>query len=251
MRQVFPESRDVDDELSIYDDLVFPDPPNDRPFIIMNMVTSADGKAQIGSRAAGLGSEVDRGLMLRIRALADAVIQGAGTARQERIYRKLPQELKDQRQRRGQEPEPLMAIVSQSLDIPTDSALFRKPARRPVVFCAETSPAERIGQLQTMSTVVISGQCRPAVGKIVHALRRDFGVRYLLCEGGPTLNRTFFEAGLVDEFFLTFAPKVVAGDAKTAVEGQPLASGEQPKLQLMTIFERDSELFLRYRVLGR
>ena len=251
MRQVFPESRDVDDELSVYDRLAFPHPPRNRPFVLMNMVTSADGKAQIGTRAAGLGSELDRGLMLRIRALADAVIQGAGTARQERIYRKLPQELKDQRKRRGQEPEPLMAIVSQSLDIPIDSAVFRKRLPRPVVFCAETSPAERARKLREVSNVVVSGETRPEVENIVRALRRDFGVRHLLCEGGPTLNRSFFDAGLVDEFFLTFAPKVVAGDAKTAVEGPPFAPGEHAKLHLLSIFEQDSELFLRYRVHGR
>ena len=251
MRQVFPESRDVDDGLSIYDGLAFPDPPGDRPYMFINMVTSADGKAQIGTRAAGLGSELDRGLMLRIRGLADAVIHGAGTARQERIYRKLPQELKDRRLQRGQEPEPLMAIVSKSLDLPTDSAVFRRTAPRPVVFCAETSPAERVRQLQEVSNVVVSGPLQPDVGNIVRALKRDFGVRYLLCEGGPTLNRSFFGAGLVDEFFLTFAPKVVAGDAKTAVEGQPFAPGAHAKLRLLSIFEEDSELFLRYRVLGR
>lgn len=250
MRQVFPESRDIDNELSIYDGLAFPDPPDDRPYVFMNMVTSADGKAQIGSRAAGLGSELDRGLMLRLRTLADAVIQGAGTARHERIYRKLPSELKDQRLRRGQEPEPLMAIVSGSLDLHLDSAVFRRQSPRPVVFCAETSPAERVRQLREVSKVVVSGQRRPEVRDIVRALRLEFGVRYLLCEGGPTLNRTFFDAGVVDELFLTFAPKVVAGEAKTAVEGQPFAPEEQPKLQLLSIYEKDSELFLRYRVVG-
>ncbi len=51
MRQLFPESRDIEDELSIYDGLAFPAPPDDRPYIFINMVTSADGKAQ--NRVAG------------------------------------------------------------------------------------------------------------------------------------------------------------------------------------------------------
>src|SRR5205823_5733832 len=37
-------------------------------------------------------------------------------------------------------------------------------------------------------------------------LRRDFGIRYLLCEGGPTLYGTMARAGLIDEKFLTISP---------------------------------------------
>ena len=143
-----------------------------------------------------------------------------------------------------------MAIMSGSLDLPLDSAVFRLQSPGPVVFCADRSPAEQVRRLQQVSNVVVSGQLRPNVGDVVQALRRDFGVRHLLCEGGPTLNRTFFDAGLVDELFLTFAPKVVAGEAKTVVEGQQFSPGEQPNLQLLTIYEKDSELFLRYRVVG-
>ena len=39
---------------------------------------------------------------------------------------------------------------------------------------------------------------------------RARGVRAVLCEGGPTLNRVLLAAGLVDELFLTLEPLVTA-----------------------------------------
>jgi riboflavin biosynthesis pyrimidine reductase len=43
----------------------------------------------------------------------------------------------------------------------------------------------------------------PAAMKI---LRQEFGIRYLLCEGGPVVYGLMLRAGLIDEKFLTVAP---------------------------------------------
>jgi riboflavin biosynthesis pyrimidine reductase len=37
-------------------------------------------------------------------------------------------------------------------------------------------------------------------------LRRQFGIRYLLCEGGPALYSNLLELDLIDEKFLTVSP---------------------------------------------
>lgn len=78
-------------------------------------------------------------------------------------------------------------------------------------------------------------------------VQREQGVRALLCEGGPTLHRSLQELGLVDELFLTIAPKL-AGD------GSPnLLSVALPgivDLDLVWLLEDEGELFARYRVLS-
>jgi riboflavin biosynthesis pyrimidine reductase len=75
-------------------------------------------------------------------------------------------------------------------------------------------------------------------------LRREHGVRALLSEGGPGLHGELQAAGLVDELFLTIAPKLVGGAAPRIVEGDlPGVSG----LELAWLLEQDGELFARYR----
>src|SRR5918998_1150655 len=51
----------------------------------------------------------------------------------------------------------------------------------------------------------------------------DRGVRALLCEGGPTLNRALLAQGLVDELFLTLSPQLTGEPgAPRIVEGEGL-----------------------------
>ena len=73
------------------------------------------------------------------------------------------------------------------------------------------------------------------------------GARRILCEGGPTLNAALFAAGLIDDVFLTIAPKVVGGhDPLTIVKGDQFA--DTIHLELGSLVELEGELFLRYRV---
>ena len=73
------------------------------------------------------------------------------------------------------------------------------------------------------------------------------GVRALLCEGGPTLNRALLGAGLVDELFLTLSPLLVGNnDAPRIVEGEDLRA--PARLQLEWVLHHDDELYLRYAV---
>src|SRR5206468_3659985 len=111
----------------------FPEPPPDRPHVYVNMVSSVDGRAQVDGRAAGLGSPVDQALMLRLRALADCVLNGAGTVNAEQVYRPLAPELIAKRRARGQAEEPLWAVITGSGEIRPDSTLFAKPPPRPIV----------------------------------------------------------------------------------------------------------------------
>jgi riboflavin biosynthesis pyrimidine reductase len=77
--------------------------------------------------------------------------------------------------------------------------------------------------------------------------QRDNGVRALLCEGGPTLHRSLQELGLVDELFLTIAPKL-AGDGSPNLLNGGLSTIAD--LELVWLLEQDGELFARYRRLS-
>jgi riboflavin biosynthesis pyrimidine reductase len=84
---------------------------------------------------------------------------------------------------------------------------------------------------------------------LLERLRSEYGVRSVLCEGGPTLNASLLPYGLVDELFLTISPSLAGGaDALTIVAGAPLP--ELAELELVWALEEGSELYLRYRIRG-
>jgi 5-amino-6-(5-phosphoribosylamino)uracil reductase len=190
--------------------------PEDRPFIALNMVASADGKATLAGKTAPMSAAADRELFHHLRTQADGILVGAGTVRIERYgtVTKTP-ELQAKREREGQRADAVAVIVSRSRELPEDIGVLAE--------------ARIIGGLEDL-----------------RELRRE-GIRSLLCEGGPHLNSTLFADNLVDELFLTIAPTVAgAGEALTIVEGIALPTAVD--LELLTIHESDGHLFLRYRV---
>ena len=77
-------------------------------------------------------------------------------------------------------------------------------------------------------------------------LRDDYGVRSVLCEGGPTLNSHLLAAELVDELFLSFSPKLSGGAAAlTIVAGRELV--EPTEMRLVWVAEGDGDLFTCWR----
>ncbi len=229
----------------LYRDLSFPPPPASRPYVFLNMVTTADGAAHIKGRTSGMGSEADRLAFRRLREHCDAVLVGAGTVRAERYGPpRLDPEAQGRRRERGLTPLPRMVVVSRSLDLDAGSRLFSDPTNRPVVLTAEDADPERRARLASVAEVLGFGtggvDLQAALGWL-----RGRGVRWLLCEGGPTLNAHLLADGLVDELFLTVGSLLTGGDAGRIVAG-PLPS--VLRLHLLELRELRGELLLRYRV---
>ena len=113
-----------------------------------------------------------------------------------------------------------------------------------VMIGAGTMRAERYSGLAKRLIVVESGpDGRADLTALLGSLREE-GIRALLCEGGPTLHGALQVEGLVDELFLTIAPKLVGGEAPRIVEG---VLPETAELELAWLLEHDGELFARYR----
>ncbi len=216
----------------------FPEPPPDRPYIFTNTVTTLDGKlilGDIGGTAAGLGSPMDRLLMHRIEALADAVVIGSSTLRADK-HMNYP-------------PHLYRAVVTTSGDLPTDHDFFRKCADgRALVFAPSHLPPDKKLALERVATVHLVGETRVEIPEVVRILHTHYEVRYLLVEGGGSLNFYFFDAGIVDEIFLTLAPRVKGGaHLPTMVDGAGLPREQVPRYELISAYLHESELFLRYR----
>lgn len=136
--------------------------------------------------------------------------------------------------------------VSGPIGSATDTAMLAGLRTRfdAVMIGAGTMRAERYGEIGQRLIVVESGsQGRVDLPALLRSLR-DEGVRALLCEGGPRLHGSLQAAGLVDELFLTIAPKLSGGVAPRIVEGDLPTVTE---LELAWLLEDEGELFTRYR----
>jgi riboflavin-specific deaminase-like protein len=222
----------------------------ERPYTILNMASTADGRASIGGRSGAIGDRADRELFHALRASVEAVMVGAGTVRIERYGRIIPDaSTRRRRVQRGLSEEPLAFIVSGRLSLAPDIPLLLEPdARVVVVTPSPSSLPETVAQVDYVRARREGLLDLPAA---MAELSGRFGVRTLLCEGGPHLNGQLLLAGMVDELFLSFSPKLAGGEDATGEALRIVAGAEfrEPlALALLGVLESASTLFLRYGV---
>jgi riboflavin-specific deaminase-like protein len=219
--------------------------PPDRPYLVLNMVSTLDGRIAIGGRSGPIGDEADRELFHGLRTQADAVMVGAGTVRAERYGRIVRRpELRERRVAEGLAPDPLAVIVSARLWLPLDLPLLQDPDSTVVVLTASDAelPPTPAGVHYLRGPKGMELELRP----LVERLRSEYGVRSILCEGGPSLNESLVQERLVDELFLSLAPKLAGGSPLTILTGDPLP--EPITAELVWLLEHDGHLFGRYRL---
>jgi riboflavin biosynthesis pyrimidine reductase len=199
--------------------------PADRPYLVLNMILSADGHATVDGRSAGLATDrADRTVFLAQRERVDAVLAGIGTIAKERYGRLIPEPARRARRAAaGLAPDPLAVILSRSGRLP-DAPVITDPEQPRVIYTGDDAD----------------------VRSAMRDLRSRHGIRSLLCEGGPRLNRSLLAAGVVDELLLTCSPLLVGGPGHPAVEGDAL--DDVVSMDLVSILEHRGTLFLRYRI---
>jgi riboflavin-specific deaminase-like protein len=217
---------------------------DERPHVITNFALTLDGHATIAGRSGAIGSRADTAMLVGLRTRVDAVMIGAGTMRAERYGRVVGDPAKRRlRERQGLPDDPLMVIVSGRLDLPWDAPLFTEGHGRVLIATSsEDDPPEtqtKVGVLRQPGGVDLTAM-------LLH-LRTELGVRALLCEGGPRLHGQLIDAGLVDELFVTHAPKLAGGVGPGLVS--ELGESERPlELGWLLAEESTGELFGRYLV---
>jgi riboflavin-specific deaminase-like protein len=233
-----PGPTTIDQQLDSY--RPWEQPHEDRPLVAVNFASTVDGRATIGGVSGPIGSAADTTMLARLRTRFDAVMIGAGTMRAERYGRLVPsQEQRERRERIGLPHDPLMVIISGRLDLPWDASLFTDGGGRVLIFTAsEAEPPETATSLR-----IIRHEGFVNLVEALRHLRQERGIRALLCEGGPGLHGELEGGGMVDDLFLTIAPKLAGGEAPRIIEGKLPSVAN---LDLAWLLEQDSELFARY-----
>ncbi|MFC9815583.1 pyrimidine reductase family protein [Streptomyces virginiae] len=258
MRRLFPvtdqtpaRTRDGADREWSLDELAdayaYPDLAADGHWLRANMVSTLDGAAQHDGRSQPISGETDMRIFGTLRALADVVLVGAETVRQEG-YR--PARARDafaaRREAAGQGPAPAIAVITASLDLDFSLPLFTSPLVPTLVLTGAAAPSDRVAEaVRAGAEVVVAGE-----GAAVDAARAvrelaDRGLRRQLTEGGPRLLGQFVAADVLDELCLTISPTLTAGGAQRIAGGPSVTVPH--RLAPACVLEEAGFLFTSYR----
>lgn len=200
-----------------------PRPPRHRPFVTANFALSWDARVTTRTFApATFSSAADRRHMLELRARADAIMVGRRTLETDRTTLGLPTPgSRRERARRGLPPAPLRVIVTASGRLSARLPVFQRPGAPLVIFSTTAMPARTRTRLAALATLHLFPGSTVPTAEMLAILRRQYGVRTLLCEGGPSLLRTLIAADALDEINTTFCPLVFGGRDAPGLTGPP------------------------------
>lgn len=219
MQLLHPSKRDLapEDLFDLYD--------VGGPHLRAGFVLSVDGAATVGGVSAPLGSPADKAVFRALRAVADVVLVGAGTARAEDYGPVKHTEAATQwRAANGRAPVTPLVVMSRSGRIPPESRFLAGPT---IVAAPE-------GVAVAGCEVLHATDPRQLLAAL-----RDRGLTRVLCEGGPSLLTELFAADVVDELCLTTSPLAV-GDGKHLVGDL----GAPRELQLLSLVHDDPGVLL-------
>ena len=241
--------------------------PQGRPYVIGNFVTTLDGIVSLAEKGHASGGDIsgfsleDRMLMGLLRAVADAVIVGAGTLdvdrrhvwTAERMVRGLAPEYRELRAALGKRGPQRVVVVSGSGRIDLGLPVFTSGEMHALIVTSAAG-ARRLRKQPVPSSVeirVAQGGRALTAKSILRQIQRAMPGRLYLVEGGPRLLGDFLADGVLDEQFLTLAPQIAgreAGDRRLSlVMGRTFAPRSPLFGELTDLRRVGSHLFLRYR----
>ncbi len=221
-----------------------------RPRVIANFALTADGKVSTRHHTpTGFTQPADKRRLQEIRALGDALIVGAGTVSADTMSMRLSAEdLRAERMSRGAAPEPLRVIVTNRGKLDSQGKVFQKGGAPRVIFSTRRMPEKIRDDLTPLVDLWLFDAESVDLSAALQILRTDYGVRTLVCEGGPTLFRSLLEIGAIDELRLTWASVVFGGAAAPTLTGLP--GDFLPKTlhaRLVKMEPGDGECYLTYQ----
>lgn len=228
-------------------------PSGQRPFVFLNVATTADGKiAAKADEYLPFSSAYDQELLLRLRTQADAVMSGANTVNSFPMdlgpggekYRRI-------RLKNGLAEYNLRVVVSGSASVNPDAEIFKKRFSPVIVLTTERAPKTKLKKLEAAGAVIkIAGKKKINFETACAWLHDVWKVKRLLCEGGGGVNWSLLEAGVVDEIYQTICPVIIGGrNAPTLADGEGATKlADAVRLKTKSLKRVGDELYLVHQV---
>lgn len=245
MKRIFPSEMNLD-PIDFYDQVRTPHV--DRPWLLLNMITSIDGSTHISGTSGGLGGPADQRVLGTLRSFADVILVGSGTVQAEnyRTPHAPDGESGKRRIERKQDQHPRLAVLSGSGNLDSGIPMFdqdESKGAKPLIYTSENGNENLSENFQEKAEVVTLGVGPVDLSFVLRDLF-DRGAKVVLAEGGPSLNHQLVEAQLVDELCLTISPLLVGGESSSIINGPVFSDPHQ--FQLNGLATEDKFLFCRY-----
>jgi riboflavin biosynthesis pyrimidine reductase len=199
---------------------------SDAPVCSLVFVQSADGNTVASDPASLGGGQTDKHIVYEglSRVAADAVLAGAGTVRGgQTIFSVWHPELVALRESLRLPRHPVQVVATlRGLDI-EGGLLFNIPELPVIVLTLPGGAATMEHSVAARPWIRMVTMLRPAqLGEAFRKLR-ELDIRYLSCIGGRTLATELLDLRLVDDIYLTTAPRP-GGEPGTPLYPRPLES---------------------------
>lgn len=232
--------------------------------LVANFVSTVDGIVSYGTPGAESARHISRGhagdrfVMGLLRAAADAVVAGAGTLRVEPKVTFTPRQIfppaadlyADLRRARGLAERTRVAVLTASGEIDPSHPVLRSADVEPLIVTSDAGAARLAAMGASGPRVIAVGDTTPTMRDAVEAVASTFGARLILSEAGPTLFGQMLRDRVVDELFLTLAPRLAGRSPErrgmALVEGAAFAPEDAPEAELVSARRSDGYLLLRY-----
>jgi 2,5-diamino-6-(ribosylamino)-4(3H)-pyrimidinone 5'-phosphate reductase len=218
-----------------------------RPYVIVNVAASADGKIDTCERrGAAISSERDRQRVDELRASVDAVMVGSHTLHDEDPRLTVKSEaLRAARLARGVLEHPAKVAVASHLGLNPGCRFLTSGRARVIVFVPRGAADRSVNGVEIYET----GDRRVDLVDVMSTLGR-LGLLRVLVEGGGTLNFELLRLGLVDEVQVSIGPMIFGGaTSPTLADGTGLTRANAIQLGKPTVdVWQDGSVVLRYMV---
>jgi riboflavin biosynthesis pyrimidine reductase len=194
-----------------------------RPACSLVFVQSADGNTGGPEPESLGGGATDKHLIYEglSRVACDAVLAGAATVRGSRVvFSVWHPEMVRLRASLGLPRHPVQIVATLSgMDL-DEALLFNIPEIRVVLLTIAATARRMEGALRARPWIGVIPM--RAAGDLPHAVEqlRSAGIARMSCIGGRTLARDLLDAGLVDDVYLTTAPRI-GGEPDTPLHVTP------------------------------
>ena len=217
--------------------------PSQRPYLLANMAMSADGKtAAPRSLFSRFGSETDQSNLYKLRATVNGILCGASTIAKDNAS------LLPAKHNRRQNQKPFYRIAATGTgSLPLTSALFKITTPPILILTTNSAPQKTRERYQAIAAGIhITKGKQINWPQALVWLRKKWGIRRLLLEGGGTLNQSLFRLDLIDEINLTICPFIIGGNqAPTIADGEAFPTlNDSTQWQWTKRRQRNDEIYL-------